>query len=53
VPEVCVIAVLFAGQVGVDGVVDVIGPLHVDPIATPLSGSDDLDVIEIRFGDEA
>jgi hypothetical protein len=51
--EVGVVAVLLAGEVGVDGVVDVVVPLSRHAQTTLRDRSDHGDVVEIRLRDEA
>src|SRR5262249_52224793 len=50
-PVIDVVALAFAAQVGVQGMVKVVAPLGIQPIATALRGPQQTHVIEIAFGD--
>ena len=50
--EVGVVALVLAGEHGVQAVVDVVGPLRVQPVPAALAGGDHLRVVEVGLGDE-
>jgi len=50
--EVGVVALPLAGDRGVHGVVEVVAPLRVDPIAAGRAGGDDAGVVGVGLGDQ-
>ena len=50
--EVGVVPVLLAGDHRVEGVVEVVGPLGVDPEPADLPGADDPRVVQVALGDQ-
>ena len=50
--EVGVVALVLAGQRGVQAVVDVVVPLRVQPVAAAVAGRDQPRVVEVRLGDQ-
>ncbi len=50
--EVGVVALVLAGERDVQAVVDVVGPLRVQPVAAAVAGRDHPRVVEVRLGDQ-
>src|SRR5215472_15805495 len=50
-PVIDIVALAFAAQVGVQGMVKVVAPLRLQPVATTLRGPQQTYVIEIAFSD--